>query len=53
MWVEFSCGQIFERLKAVSCIIMKTMVKELKEVMKENNTFIALCVDDLLIACPY
>jgi hypothetical protein len=32
---------------------MNTVVKEVKGVMSEQHTLIALYVDDLLIACPY
>jgi hypothetical protein len=38
-----------ERLEADSRIIMKTVIKEVKGVMREQRTLIALNVDDLFI----
>ena len=41
--------QISERLEADPCIFKKTAVNEVKEVMREQHTFISLNAADLFI----
>ena len=51
-WIEFLCRQISESLETDSCIFKKTVVNEVKGVMREQHTLMALNVDVLLISCP-